>query len=246
MFQIREERPLPTGTNIIVTPSKRGYCSRPKNIMSHLFLYLLSKHFTMSSFIDEHFHKISPRRKSERRGSPVLPLHRKQRARSKCNHKAYCGVSGSPVDPNRPRRLSVYVVRARRRSLRRLPLVLLALPMRRHAIRHGGRARWEDGPHDPRPMRKRRRPETHPRRDRVPVRNGKTANATHTASGRIAMAVLQNPRACVAEELKEVLAQCKDRMATPVEAFKEGWATSSRRSRVLPHETSTKKNIVDC
>ena len=39
--------------------------------------------------------------------------------------------------------------------------------------------------------------------------NGKTVNATHTASGRIAMAVLQNPRACKAEELKEVLAQCK-------------------------------------
>ena len=52
--------------------------------------------------------------------------------------------------------------------------------------------------------------------------NGKTVNATHTASGRIAMAVLQNPRACKAEELKEVLAQCKDRMATPVESLQGG------------------------
>ena len=52
--------------------------------------------------------------------------------------------------------------------------------------------------------------------------NGKTVNATHTASGRIAMAVLQKPAACKAEELKEVLAQCKDRMATPVESLQGG------------------------
>ena len=52
--------------------------------------------------------------------------------------------------------------------------------------------------------------------------NGKTANAIHTASGRIAMAVLQNPRACVASEIEAVLEQCKDRMATPVEDLQGG------------------------
>ena len=52
--------------------------------------------------------------------------------------------------------------------------------------------------------------------------NGKTANATHTASGRIAMAVLQNPRACKAGEPEGTMAQCKNRMETPVGDLRGG------------------------
>ena len=50
--------------------------------------------------------------------------------------------------------------------------------------------------------------------------NGKTQNAIHTATGRVAIAVLQNPRVCHKPVPKE--AQCAQRNETPVEKLYGG------------------------
>ena len=176
----------------------------------------------MSSFIDEHFHKIFPDG-NRNAGGPQYFHYIESKGLDQSNHKAYCGVSGSPVDPNRP----PATIRVRRQGEETEvcgDYHLCCWPCLCDAMRfataeeHGGKTVLTiPDPCANEDALKRIQDVTAYR-----CENGKTVNATHTASGRIAMAVLQNPRACKAEELKEVLAQCKDRMATPVESLQGG------------------------
>lgn len=176
----------------------------------------------MASFIDEHYQKIFPDG-NRNAGGPQYFHYIETNGLDANNHKAYCGVSGSPIDPSKPP-ATIRVQRQGEEGEVCGDYHMCCWPCLCDAMRfataeeHGGKTvltipdpcENEDALNGIREV------------SAYQCRDGKTANATHTASGRIAMAVLQNPRACVASEIEGVLAQCEDRMATPVEALRGG------------------------
>jgi len=133
-------------------------------------------------------------------------------------HKAYCGVSGSVVDPERPPAL----VRVSDGAGGHVcgEYHLCCHPCACDVMRFTQAEVLGD-------KTVLSIPDPCVRPEKIPAQvtafkcsDGKTENAIHTTSGRIAIAVLQNPRACSDPVPKE--AQCAERNATPVEDLRWG------------------------
>ena len=172
----------------------------------------------MSYPLDTHFDTVFPNDRNRNAAGAQWFHYIETNSLNQNLHKAYCGVSGSVVDPSKPP------------ATVRVPTAsggymcgeyhLCCHPCACDVMRFTHAEKWNDKTvlTIPDPCA---RPQSIPKEvTSFRCSKGKTENAIHTPTGRIAIAVLHNPRVCHEPVHRESL--CEHRNSTPVEKLSGG------------------------